>query len=83
MERYKKGMMARSKAGRDSGRVYVIMDAEGAYVYLADGRYRTVEHPKKKKIRHIQLIGRECDLSRTDNAQIRKMIKEYNREEEF
>lgn len=83
MDRYRKGMLARSKAGHDAGKVYVIIDVCGAYVYLADGRIRTAACPKKKKIRHIQLIGREYDVSQTDDAQIRRILKEYNREEEI
>lgn len=82
MDRYKAGMLARSKAGHDAGRIYVIIDADGAYVYLADGRIRTVSNPKKKKIRHIELICRKNDLSGADDVQIRRILKEY-KEEEF
>ena len=42
-------MLARSKAGHDMGKVYVIMDVDDAYVYLADGRIRTLDKLKKKK----------------------------------
>lgn len=83
MDRYKAGMLARSKAGHDAGKVYVILGAEGAYVYLADGRIRTVEKPKKKKIKHIQPINREYDVSSMSDAQIRRILKEYNKEEEI
>jgi len=82
MDRYKAGMLARSKAGHDAGRIYVIIDTDGAYVYLADGRIRTVSNPKKKKIRHIELICRKNDLSKADDVQIRRILKEY-KEEEF
>lgn len=83
MAGYRKGMLARSKAGHDAGKVYVIMDVDDAYVYLADGRIRTSERPKKKKIKHIQLIEREYNVSSADDAQIRRIIKEYNKEEEI
>lgn len=77
MERYRAGMLARSKAGHDAGRIYVIMDTDGAYVYLADGRIRTVNRTKKKKIRHIQLICEEHEVSEADDAQIRRILEEY------
>ena len=83
MDRYRKGMMARSKAGHDAGKLYVIIDVCGAYVYLADGRIRTMARPKRKKVRHIQLINREYDVSLADDAQIRRILKEYNKEEEI
>ena len=47
------GMFAVSKAGHDKGRMYIIMKEEGEYVYLADGKTRTIENPKKKKKKHI------------------------------
>ena len=43
---YKPGMMARSLAGHDQNQVYVILKEEGTYVYLADGKIRTVDRPK-------------------------------------
>ena len=42
------GMLAASKAGRDRGSLYVIIEEAGEYVYLADGRNRTVSRPKRK-----------------------------------
>lgn len=77
MDRYKAGMLARSKAGHDAGNVYVIMDTDSTYVYLADGRIRTVDRPKKKKIKHIELIRREHDVSEANDLQIRRILKEY------
>ena len=35
------GQLARSLAGRDKGRLYIILEAGGEYVSLADGKYRT------------------------------------------
>ena len=43
------GMLARSAAGHDKGKIYVIIAADSAYVYLVDGKSRTLEKPKKKK----------------------------------
>lgn len=42
------GMFATSKAGHDKGQMYIIIKEEGNFVYLADGRTRTLEKPKKK-----------------------------------
>ena len=63
MNRYKAGMLALSRAGHDAGEVYVIMDVDEAYVYLVDGRIRTLDRPKKKKKKHVQLICREYDIA--------------------
>ena len=56
MEQFETGMMARSKSGHDAGKVYVITKVEEAYVYLVDGKVRTLDKPKKKKKKHVQLI---------------------------
>ena len=50
------GELATSKAGHDKDRLYMIVGEEGECVYLCDGRLRAVEHPKKKKKKHIQII---------------------------
>ena len=56
MDRFEKGMLVRSKAGHDTGEIFVITGTEDAYVYLADGRLRTLQKPKKKKKKHVQII---------------------------
>lgn len=82
MERYKTGMLARSTAGHDTGQLYIIIDVDSTYVYLADGRIRTVEKPKKKKKKHVQLICRRTDATAVDNVAIKRILKEFNKEEE-
>ena len=54
MQELRQGMYARSLAGHDKGKLYVILAVDGEYVYLADGKNRRADRPKKKKIRHIQ-----------------------------
>ena len=45
-----------SKAGHDKGMLYcIIAETPDAYL-LCDGRIRTVERPKKKNKKHVQLI---------------------------
>ena len=48
MEGYGVGMMARSLAGHDKGKVYMVLDVKEPFVYLVD-------HPKKKRIKHVQV----------------------------
>ena len=81
MEKYKAGMLARSMAGHDWGKVYVIIDADDAYIYLADGRIRTLDKLKKKKKKHVQLILREYDMTDTTDVKIKRLLKIFNKEE--
>ena len=71
------GMLARSKAGHDKDQIFVIIKTEQEYVYLADGKTRTVCRPKKKKQKHIQIIKEKQDITGADDAKIRKIIKSY------
>ena len=47
-----------SKAGRDKGQLFYVIDADEQYVYLADGKSRRLEKPKRKKRKHIEQIPR-------------------------
>ncbi len=50
------GWLGKSMAGHDLGKTYVIIKEEAEYVYLCDGQFKTLEHPKKKSKKHISLI---------------------------
>ena len=53
-----KSSMVVSKAGRDQGQLFYVIDADEQYVYLADGKSRRLEKPKRKKRKHIEQIPR-------------------------
>ncbi len=51
------GQFVTSKAGHDKGTLYVIIAAEGDFVYLSDGNLKPPGKPKKKRSRHVQPIN--------------------------
>lgn len=55
------GRFAASRAGHDRGVLYVIVAEEEDFVYLADGRLRMPDRPKKKRKKHIQPMNAEVD----------------------
>ena len=80
------GKFATSKAGHDKLKIYVIIKEETEYVYLADGIYKTLEKPKKKSKKHIQLINKGQDeyltkkllnKERVSDEEIKRAIKIY------
>lgn len=77
MNRWEKGMLAKSLAGHDKNKVYVIAELDETYVYLVDGETRTFEKMKKKKKIHVQLIRCKYNITKADNASIRCALKEY------
>lgn len=44
-----KGMFARSLAGHDKGKLYVISDVQEPYVFLVDGKIRTANPAEKEE----------------------------------
>lgn len=47
-----------SLAGHDKGNVFYVLDTDGVYVFLADGKRRKVEKPKRKKRFHVKKVLR-------------------------
>lgn len=78
-ERYQPGMLAYSLQGRDAGRVYVIMKRDRQFAWAADGKKHPVAAPKRKNIKHLQLISRKVALEQADDAVIIQAIEDYQR----
>ena len=47
-----------SLAGRDKDKLFYVMDTEDNYVFLADGKGRKLENPKRKKLKHVRRVTR-------------------------
>ena len=78
------GSIVMSKAGRDEGRSFVVIESlDDEYVLISDGKTHKVEKPKKKKRKHLKLV-REPDaqiverLNRgnVENYEIRKWLSD-------
>ena len=54
-----KASIVQSDAGRDKGKLFFVLDVEGEYLLLADGKSRKVESPKRKKRRHVLYVASE------------------------
>lgn len=84
---YQSGQVVYSKSGHDKGDTLMVLFVEGAYVYLADGKRRKIEKPKRKKMIHVQPTG-YVDMVLADklaegayvlDADIAKAIKKYKK----
>ena len=47
-----------SLAGRDKDKLFYVMEVEDNYVFLADGKGRKLENPKRKKLKHVRRVSR-------------------------
>ena len=48
--------IVRSDAGRDKGKLFIVLAVEGEFLLLADGKRRRVESPKRKRVKHTVLV---------------------------
>lgn len=44
-----------SLAGHDRDSAYLVLETEGHYVFLVDGKTRKLKNPKRKSLKHIRL----------------------------
>ncbi len=45
-----------STAGRDQGKLFYVIGTDAGYLKLANGKDRTLEKPKRKKIKHVKKV---------------------------
>ena len=77
-----------SVAGRDMGEFYVVRNVENDMVYLVDGKGKTQQKPKKKKLKHIRPTGRNSmalkekwtNGTKVLDAEIRKTISSFEQQ---
>ena len=81
------GLVVCSKAGRDSGRYFIVLEIlSPEYVLIADGQKHRLAHPKKKKVKHLKLtedvlesIGRKLTEKRqVFDSEARSALRTYN-----
>jgi large subunit ribosomal protein L14e len=54
MEGITLGQIVHSKAGRDKGKYFIVVNiVDDDYVLIVDGKLRKIDNPKKKKIKHL------------------------------
>lgn len=85
------GRVVISKAGRDAGELFVIIAIlDEKYVYISNGSQRTIEKPKKKKIKHLEYTEviaeqiRDTIISdkRLTNSEIKKFLGSHQANKE-
>ncbi len=54
---FERGQIVVSRAGHDKGSLYCVMDTDGDFLLLADGKTRKVDRPKRKRRKHAAYAG--------------------------
>ena len=74
---------AKSLSGHDRDQIYLIKEKDEKYVYLVNGTTKMLADPKKKSIKHIQLIKhiptevQEVLSGRVTDLEIKRAVKMY------
>lgn len=70
-----------STAGRDKGLLFYVIETDGVYASLVNGKERKLEQPKRKKLIHVRKVLRsDSDLARRIRADERILNSELRRE---
>ena len=77
------GSLVISATGRDAGKPYIVVAISDDYLLVANGLTKTIEMPKKKKIKHVVLTKifddeiKSCIISedKNINLKIKRFIK--------
>ena len=83
------GQVVISKKGRDKSELFIVLNVAteqyGEFAWLVDGRLRSIEKPKKKKLKHIQptkfidftLKHKLETKTNLENSDVRKAIRAF------
>ena len=71
------GSVVKSIAGHDKNTYFVVEKAEGGFVYIANGKERKLEKPKRKNIKHILVTSDKFDFKEITNKKLRRLLNEY------
>ena len=71
------GAVVKAKAGRDKEGFFVVVKSEDKWVFIADGKRRKVESPKKKNPIHLTVTNTVLSHSMDTNRNIRKALRAF------
>lgn len=72
-----KGSIVKATAGRDKDSFFVVLSTDSEFALIADGKRRRVEHPKRKKVKHLEATKTVIEGSYETNPQIRKVLNNF------
>ena len=83
-----KSNIVRSDAGRDKGKLFIVLAVQGEYLLLADGKSRKLESPKRKKRKHVLFVAADetrvsqkiINDEKLTNSELRRTLAAYREE---
>ena len=72
------GKIVYSEKGRDKGKYLAVINCTENYVFVADGKERKLENPKRKNIKHISITADSLNPDQIkSNKSLKKAIAVY------
>lgn len=80
-----RGLVVRSAAGHDKGGFFIVLEVvDEQYAIICDGKRRSLEHPKKKKLKHLFVTNTVLpEGSMQTNREIRSALRRFQAEGRF
>lgn len=77
--------IVKAATGRDKGKLFFVLDVDGDFLLLADGKTRRLERPKRKKRKHVIFQARfDCRTAekirsgeKLANSDLRKTLAQF------
>lgn len=70
------GTVVISGAGHDCGRAMLVVRIDGDYIFVADGKERKLEKPKKKNQKHVRVTNRVICPDGLTDRKLRRTLRE-------
>ena len=80
--------LVQATAGREQGKYFFVLETDGEYLLLADGKSRRIEAPKRKKQKHVRFIAESAapvadkikSEEKITNSELRRTLAAYRGE---
>ena len=70
------GTVVISRAGHDCGRAMLVVRTDGEFLFVADGKERKLDKPKKKNKKHVRATSRVIKPAGLTDRSLRRTLRE-------
>lgn len=75
---FERGTVVKVKAGHDADRFCVVLEEKDGFCWVADGKYRKLNAPKKKNPRHLAPTAAQLDLEKVvTDRELRRQLSRF------
>lgn len=69
-----KGRVVTAAAGKERNGLFVVVDADEQYLYIADGRKRKLSKPKRKNPKHLRFTDLTIGMDQITDKKLRIVL---------